>query len=100
MSECKTVVVCCNNVGVVSLIYMGWESMCALCVYAIPILSAFFLCHPYIPLFNLFIYYLSPLFLCSVMIVGGILCCRFVHMCVFDSVVCTYNVSVPVMINL
>ena len=35
-----------------------------------------------------FFIYLSPLFLCSVMIVEGILCIRFVHMCVTDSIVC------------
>ena len=35
-----------------------------------------------------FFIYLSPLFLCSVMIVEGILCIRFVHMCVTVSVVC------------
>ena len=34
-----------------------------------------------------FFIYLSPLFLCSVMIVEGILCTRFVHMCVTDSIV-------------
>ena len=39
-------------------------------VQAIPILSAYFLCHPYIPhsKFEEFLIYLSPLFLCSVMI--------------------------------
>ena len=41
-----------------SLIYLGWEFICVvcitlLCVQTIPILSAFFLCHPYIPLSNL-----------------------------------------------
>ena len=41
-----------------SLIYLGWEFICVvcitlLCVQPIPILSAFFLCHPYIPLSNL-----------------------------------------------
>ena len=34
-----------------------------------------------------FFIYLSALFLCSVMIVKGILCCRFVRMCVSDSIV-------------
>ena len=33
------------------------------------------------------IFHLSLLFLCSVMIVEGILCIRFVHMCVTDSIV-------------
>ena len=81
----------CDNIGLVSLIYLGWEFICVvcitlLCVQPIPILSAFFLCHPYIPLSEFFIY-LSPLFLCSVMIVEGILCIRFVHMCISDSIV-------------
>ena len=62
-----------------------------LCVQPIPILSASFLCHPYIPLSNLknfsFTCPLSFYFLCSVMIVEGILCIRFVHMCVTDSIV-------------
>ena len=58
-------------------------------VQLIPILSAFFLCHPYIPLPNLknFSFTFSPLFLCSVLIVEDILCIRFVHMCVTDSIV-------------
>ena len=84
----------CDNIGLVSLIYLGREFICVvcitlLCVQPIPTLSAFFLCHPYIPLSNLknFFIYLSPLFLCSVMIVEGIVCCRFVCMCVFDSIV-------------
>ena len=43
-----------DNIGFVSLIYLGWELMCGCillyCVYkAIPILSAYFLWHPYIP---------------------------------------------------
>ena len=40
-----------------SLIYLGWEFICVvcitlLCVQPILILSAFFFCHPYIPLSN------------------------------------------------
>ena len=58
-----------------------------LCVQAIPILSAFFMCH--IPIFLFLIrrifHLLAPLLL---LIVGGILCCRFVCMCVSDRVVC------------
>ena len=61
-----------------------------LCVQHIPILSAFFLCHPYIPLSE----FLSPLFLCSVTIVEGILCCRFVHMCVTDSIVRVFQLRI------
>ena len=37
--------------------------------------------------FEEFFIYLSLLFLCSVMIVEGILCIRLVHMCVSDSIV-------------
>ena len=60
-----------------------------LCVQPIPILSAFFLCHPYIPLSNLkkFSCTCPPLSLCSVIIVEGTLCIRFVHMCITDSIV-------------
>ena len=48
----------CDNIGLVSLIYLGWEFICVvcitlLCVQTILILSAFFLCHPYIPRSNL-----------------------------------------------
>ena len=53
-----------------------------LCVQPIPILCLLFV----LSLYSTFIY-LSPLFLCSVMIVEGILCIRFVHMCVTDSIV-------------
>ena len=37
--------------------------------------------------FEEFFIYLSPLFLCSVMIVEVTLCIRFVHMCVTNSIV-------------
>ena len=79
----------CDNIGLVSLIYLGWEFICVvcitlLCVQPIPILSAFFVLSLN-STFEFFIY-LSPLFLCSVLIVKGILCCRFVHMCVSDSI--------------
>ena len=86
--KCK-VVVWCDNIGLVSLIYLGWE-LCVvymnmyvtvLCLQAIPILSASFLCQSYIPLFNSkdFFIYLSPFFLWSVMIVECILWCRLVY---------------------
>ena len=52
-----------------------------LCVQPILILSAFFLCHSYIPLSKL------KNFLYLVIIVEGILCIRFVHMCITDSIV-------------
>ena len=61
---------------VVDLLGMGinmWVYITILRVQAIPILSAYFLRHPYIPhsKFEEFFIYLSPLFLCSVMIVAG-----------------------------
>ena len=50
----------CDNIGLVSLIYLGWELsvvymsmyVTVLCLQAILILSAYFLCQPYIPLSN------------------------------------------------
>ena len=85
----------CDNIGLVSLIYLGWEFMCGayysvmhtthpdlVCLLFVPSLYS-------MPLSNLknFFIYLSLHFLCSVTIVEGILCIRFVHMCVTDSIV-------------
>ena len=43
----------CDNIGLVSLILLGWELrvsyITVLCVQGIPILSPLLLCHPYIP---------------------------------------------------
>ena len=69
-----------------SLIYLGWEScvvymnmyVTVLCPQAIPILSASFLCQPYIPLSNSKCTFL-PFSLWSVMIVECILWCRLVY---------------------
>ena len=52
-----------------------------LCVQPIPILSAFFLCHPYIPLL------VPSLFMLSNDSRGYSVYYRCVHMCVTDSIV-------------
>ena len=66
---------------VVDLLGLGIHVWCVLlCVQPIPILSAFFLCHHFL-IFHLLV---PSLFMFS----NDSLCCRFVCMCVSDSIVC------------
>ena len=116
VSECKTL---CGTT--ISLICLGWELLIrvvyitVLCVPAILIVCVSFLCQPYTPLSNLknFSIYSSPLLLCSVMIIEGILCCilcctcSFVPcrhqtaciLCIFHSVYSSYtNTHIPIVL--
>ena len=86
------IIVWCDNIGLVSLIYLGWEFMCGVYYSIMRTIHPDFVCLLFVPsLYSTFEFFicLSPLLLCSVMIVEGILCIRFVHMCVSDSIVCS-----------
>ena len=90
----------CDNKGLVLLMYLGWEFMW--CVLLIAIVSAFVVCHPYIPLSRIF-HVLGPsLFMLSSDSRGYSVCITdsIVSKCVFQLRIELWGSLVPIVLCL